>query len=143
MRRITPIGHDTAPTDIRKHAFDLNKVYAQSIGAIPTPKALVVHFDGNLTQDDLKARLASAGFELFPDGAGNTCARTVEAGELHRALVQAERTADYLERNPNMRPYVRTETVRYSPYEPPITREVPMSDPDSEGLADWEEEHCR
>jgi hypothetical protein len=156
MPILTRTGHDietttqwsadsTSPTtqDVRTLAFDLQKVYAQKTGAIPTPPPLVIHFDGNMTLDDLRSRMSQAGIELFPDYAGNTCARTVEVGNLHRELVKAERQTAYLEKNPDMAPYVRTEIVGFSRFEPPITREVPIPDPDREAEQDWQDKADR
>lgn len=138
MSDITRTGFDIDPTGIRKYAFDLNKAYAQKIGAIPTPTPMKALIDGNITVKDLERRLKLAGLEMFPDASGANFIRTIEAGDLHRAIVKAERDVTRLEREP----YVRTEVVRYSPYEPPITREVPISDPDAEGLAHWEDNLC-
>lgn len=62
----------------------------EALGAPMKPmKALIV----GMTTGDLKERLAMAGLECYPDCAGNTVIRTIEAGDAHRALVRAEKQA--------------------------------------------------
>jgi hypothetical protein len=130
MTDITRSGFDTDPTGIRKYAFDLNKAYAQKIGAIPTPTPMKALIDGNITVKDLERRLKLAGLEMYPDASGANFIRTIEAGDLHREIVKAERAVTR---------HLRTETVAHSPYEPPITRQVPIDDPDAAGDADWQD----
>jgi hypothetical protein len=130
MTDITRTGFDIDPTGIRKYAFDLNKAYAQKIGAMPTPTPMKALIDGNITVKDLERRLKLAGLEMFPDASGANFIRTIEAGDLHRAIVKAER---------DVTRHLRTETVAHSPYEPPITRQVPIDDPDAAHDADWQD----
>lgn len=130
MSDITRSGHDTdAPTGIRKQAFDLSKLYAQEKGFAPRPTPMKVLVDGNITVADLERRLRLAGLEIYPDATGANFIRTIEAGDLHRQLVRAERDVAHLERTENFR---RREIVSYSREQPPETRYVPRSDPDAD-----------
>ena len=108
-------------TDLRKLAFDLSTIYAQERGLVPRPTPMKALIDGNITVVDLERRLKLAGLEMYPDASGANFIRTIEAGNLHRELVRAERDVARI-----------TEIVGYDSDRCPVTREVPVPDPDAQ-----------
>lgn len=121
--------------DLRKLAFDLSKHYAQMNGLTPMPTPMKVLIDGNITVKELEQRLKLAGLEMYPDATGANFIRTIEAGNLHRELLKAQRDVERIERE------YRTEIVGYSSIDRmPITREVPIPDGDEEHDADVQRE---
>ncbi len=119
----------TSPTgsDLRKLAFDLSTHYAQEKGLVPRPTPMKALIDGNITVADLERRLKLAGLEMYPDASGANFIRTIEAGNLHRELVKAERAVARMESEQ----YVY-DAVSGSREEPTISLRRPSRDVDGE-----------
>lgn len=91
--------------DVYQIAKNIQHAYAARLGIAPQHAPVKALIDGNIPAVDLARRLALGGLEIYADCIGNACIRTKEQGDAHRALVQAEKDLDYLEKNPHMAPY--------------------------------------
>ena len=108
-----PTAKTDSPTgqDLFKLAIQLQRAYAQRLGIdqrVPV-KALL---DTSIDVSKFDLGLATLGYEMYTDCVGHLVIRTKEAGDAHRALVQAEKDLDYAERNPQLVPYAKLPSLR-------------------------------
>lgn len=85
---------DTPTTsDLATLAKEISAEYLQIKGLAPRPTPMLCKVDGNISVADFERRLKLAGLEMYPAADGANFIRTVESGNRHRQIVEAERLA--------------------------------------------------
>jgi hypothetical protein len=118
--------------DAFNFAVKLQEAYSARLGIPAKHAPIQALIDGNIPAVDLARRLALGGLEMYADCIGNACIRTKEQGEAHRALVQAEKDLERIERQAHenfVSASLRSHAARYRPSEPTRVRD---RDEDSE-----------